>query len=384
VFRWFGGTRRRLEAARELEGRGELDAAARAYTEAEAPEESSRVLLLAAESEVDPERRLARYAHVASLVGAAADEAARRRAQLGFELARQGVMSSELVRVADELASVGLHREAAEAARLAGDTEAELRALEQAGAIPELEARYAEIEGRERLARERAALVAEARDRDAVGERRGAIEALDRWLATHSDEELLLQRGVLEGRCLQGPVVALTVDGERRAYVLGREVILGRSDADLVVPAPAVSRRQLRFYRAAGGCYVDDLGTRNGTFLAGQRLAGPLAIQGAMELALAGELPCTLELDADGCVVVGVSGVRYHLPLGPVRVLGWELDVEPSETRSWVMLRTPPRGTPPFREAMACGPRIELAEGDRFATERGGAVRLECRGSARR
>jgi len=376
VFGWFGGTKRKLEEARALESRGELDAAALAFLESEAPEEAARVWLAAADAETRPERRLARYGHVATLAGPAAVEAGRRRARLAFDLARGGTMTHDLLRAAEALAAVELHREAAEAFRLAGDTEAELRQLALAGALVELETRHADEEARARASRARRALLAEVGDLDAIGERTLALDKLGTWLAAQDDEEVRDVARALDGRLTRGPVVALEVDGERRLLVLGDEVILGRSDADLVVAAPALSRRHARFFQIDGTPYVEDLGTRNGTFLAGQRLAGPIALTRAQELMLAGDVPCHVAPHPQGGLEITVAGRHHHLPLGPARVLGWQLERDSHRAREVVLL-TSTGDAPPYRGKLACSTRLVLSRGDALATERGGPVRLE-------
>ena len=53
------------------------------------------------------------------------------------------------------------------------------------------------------------------------------------------------------------------------------EIIIGREPSvDLPIPSPAVSRRHARLIREGAGYALEDLGSSNGTFLNGERLAG--------------------------------------------------------------------------------------------------------------
>ena len=54
------------------------------------------------------------------------------------------------------------------------------------------------------------------------------------------------------------------------AYVLGRD-----RDADVVIDATTVSRRHARLTVGGGGTQVEDLGSRNGTWVRGERIEAP-------------------------------------------------------------------------------------------------------------
>jgi DNA-binding winged helix-turn-helix (wHTH) protein len=54
------------------------------------------------------------------------------------------------------------------------------------------------------------------------------------------------------------------------AYVLGREL-----DADVVIDSTTVSRRHARLTVGAGGVQVEDLGSRNGTWVRDERIEAP-------------------------------------------------------------------------------------------------------------
>src|SRR5512139_4097431 len=128
----------RARAAEKLESEGELENAALAYVEAALPDEAARVILLRADVEPSLERRVALFDRAAGL--AADPELARkaraRKARLSYDLVRaHGTLArSELFGAATELEAAGEHDLAAEAFKLLGDTEGEVRALTAAGA----------------------------------------------------------------------------------------------------------------------------------------------------------------------------------------------------------------------------------------------------------
>jgi pilus assembly protein CpaF len=75
--------------------------------------------------------------------------------------------------------------------------------------------------------------------------------------------------------------------GRRQRHVLGARAVVGRaSDCDLVLESPAVSKRHLRLEVAAGGVFVEDLGSTNGTRVDGRRLEGrrPLGPEETVEV----------------------------------------------------------------------------------------------------
>lgn len=73
-----------------------------------------------------------------------------------------------------------------------------------------------------------------------------------------------------------GPVIAAflqTEDGHRMAVEHG--AVVGRTAAcDLTIDLPAVSRRHARFEQRAGVWWLQDLGSKNGTFVNGRPLDG--------------------------------------------------------------------------------------------------------------
>jgi pSer/pThr/pTyr-binding forkhead associated (FHA) protein len=57
------------------------------------------------------------------------------------------------------------------------------------------------------------------------------------------------------------------------------ELVVGRSDADLVLEDQEVSRRHAVLRARTGGIEVEDLGSRNGTWIDGEQIAVPVVLQ---------------------------------------------------------------------------------------------------------
>ncbi|MFY9823291.1 MAG: SpoIIE family protein phosphatase [Thermoanaerobaculia bacterium] len=78
---------------------------------------------------------------------------------------------------------------------------------------------------------------------------------------------------------------------------LGDSLVVGRAaDADLTLADPFLSRRHSRFYRAGSTVYVEDLGSRNGTLLNGQKVLEPSPIAPGDTIKISGSL-LTLQED---------------------------------------------------------------------------------------
>ena len=88
--------------------------------------------------------------------------------------------------------------------------------------------------------------------------------------------------------CLQGPTgLATLVEGD---HVLGR----GHESA-IHLDAPSVSRRHARLQLAHGQAVIEDLGSRHGTFVRGERLTGPQRLEDGDEFSL-GSVRLTLRV----------------------------------------------------------------------------------------
>lgn len=86
---------------------------------------------------------------------------------------------------------------------------------------------------------------------------------------------------------------------ERREFPLQEgENLLGRSeDAPARIDAATVSRHHARILVSKGGATLEDLGSKNGTFLRGERLGAPRALRDGDEIAL-GRIRLTFKMTA--------------------------------------------------------------------------------------
>ncbi|EYF07356.1 FHA domain-containing protein [Chondromyces apiculatus] len=385
-FGWGRGDGRRKAEAKELAG--DLAAAVDLYIDAELHDEAARVLLLRADAEQAPERRLA-FCAAAARTATSPDMvkgALRRKALMTFDLlVGRGVsaMRSEVLAVAQELEHSGEPERAADAYAMAGDQESEARALAAAGAIEKLEERLRVSLTEARSVRERAEVLSRISDLDRVAERRTALAEAERWLAAHVDERVADAARAIRARLLRGPIVDLEVQGTTRRYALGDEVTLGRGDATIVIASRAISRIHARLRRGPEGAIeIEDLGTRNGTTIAGARLSGPLRIGGEVQVLLGGEVPCRLTPLQEGGCEVELAGTRVVAPLQDLAVGPWRLRCERVGPLCLVVLTTPPGADRPYLQGYQLAAAVELGTGDAIASARGGEVVFRVPGGA--
>ncbi len=380
VSRAVGFVRRRMERgrlirARRQEALGRLGEATALYLEAGEREEALRLYGLRAEQALDPAERLRLLSQALEL---AVDEErtsiAERRARLKLDLVRSAKLvlgPSELVVLGEELERLGLPLEAAGVYGDAGAADAQARALVAAGAVDQLEEVLDAEQNRQRTHRRQEELEQRVRDLELAGSRRQALE-LARSPALSGDGALVALGRDIELKRSAGPCARLAIDGEPMEVAFGDSVTLGRADATLIIEAPAVSRRHLEVRRAEAGPEVLDLGSSNGTLLAGARLAVPVAVGDGVDLELGGEVGVRIEPWRDG-VRIAFGGRTVQVPLGPMVVGKWR--VEPAAD-GWLELSAP-RDAAPCRGKLHLDARVQLLAGDAFSERPGGPVRFE-------
>jgi len=102
-------------------------------------------------------------------------------------------------------------------------------------------------------------------------------------------------RAMARLRVVSGPAAGQTVNVEQ-------EVVIGREDTDLDIDDHELSRRHAVVRRFANRLQVEDLGSTNGTFVDGNRIAEPTLLGGGAEIKLG-----TTVLVVEGVLPVGSS-----------------------------------------------------------------------------
>ena len=113
-----------------------------------------------------------------------------------------------------------------------------------------------------------------------------------------------------------------------RVWVDRSELIIGRADeCDVVIDDRQVSRRHARIRQKGDQYVLEDLGSKNGTFVNGQELAGPYVLQNDDEVQIA--LSCRLAWVAPGATAPLLSDDESHgLRLDHERKRVWVADRE--------------------------------------------------------
>jgi len=88
------------------------------------------------------------------------------------------------------------------------------------------------------------------------------------------------------------PVLIVQLGSARHVIPIDGEMLVGRDEsASLPIDHPTVSRRHARFELVDNTCWIEDLGSRNGTRVNGQPLRGRAALSGGERIRI-GHVPC--------------------------------------------------------------------------------------------
>jgi hypothetical protein len=368
---------RALGRGSALEAQGKLDEAYEAYQAAALGPDAARVMLARADSEPDPARRVALLALAAAAAPASppGQQARRRKALLSVDLLRSrpgSLLESEQKTLAFELETLSLHREAAEVYALLGDHDSQTRMLAACGAIEALESAYDAEHQHAASLRTRQQSWNEISDRIALGQRLRAVQLCEAWLVDHpSDEEFRARARSARDLVVAGPCFEALVRDEKVTIALGEVVEVGRSEGAIVLPSPVLSRKHLQISRGEDGVTVRDLQSRNGTMLAGARLAGDIAVGCGIDLRLGGQIPCRIQPEGKGVRVI-IDSAQWLAPLGPLCVGALRV----TQGASCVQVT----GGKPVLNGLLADVPIDLGRGDEIREERGGEVVLKVLG----
>jgi hypothetical protein len=303
----FSGDYRRAVSA---EAAGDYSEAARAYALCGENAKVAEMHLLRAERAPSSEARLGelkaaiRWADTESPEGIAAR---RRIARALYRWAKTGGVLSEadrqVVREAAALfESSGDPSGAGECFELIGDDSAAAEAYQRAGDVERLESVLGRDESRRRKERRASDAHDEYRLRLESGERGLALIALRQCVEDARGAEKASFRRELDellARRLSDGFVALRARDRERRYAGRFPLVIGREvGCQFVLRDAGISRQHSEIVRVDAGFVVRDLGSRNGTLLAGMRVEGALPLAGAGELGIGDQ--CALAFSVEG------------------------------------------------------------------------------------
>jgi hypothetical protein len=142
-------------------------------------------------------------------------------------------------------------------------------------------------------------------------------------------------------RVVSGPDAGLTVD-------VDEEVVIGREDCDLAIGDEEMSRRHAVVRRHANRLQVEDLGSTNGTFVDGTRIAEPTLLGGGAEIKVG-----TTVLVVEGVLPVSDPSADVIQPRNVTRVSAAITDAgaapAPAALAGATATATPPAPAPPVQ-----------------------------------
>lgn len=323
----------RARQALDAEAEGDLRKAAYLWVEMGNSEKASELMVRLGDKSAALDDKVQAWTDALRFLGDT-DEDARRslEARIGTAVLgaarEQGATSAEskrrLADAADRLERAERWVEAADCFELLGKSEDLARCLEKAGEIERLERVLSASSEKDHRESQLRRLMSEQEMAARVGARAQARKALrDATLLAPDDPSIagLLRR--LEEKWPRQRKLRLEVAGARVGIVGTLPAVVGRSDADLAVRGGSVSRRHCEIDRRGAAVVVRDLGSRNGTLVAGVPIATELAVTGPMEVGLGDDVTIRVSpgdrgilvevvrgLDRGETVVVGVDALR--------------------------------------------------------------------------
>ena len=371
-----------VKRAQVCEARGDLEGACAAWMQAGRYGDAVRSMLTRAQAELDPHRRALLLTQATTLAppgDPARASAWRAKATFILDRAEAGgldpaIRRRELLEAGRALRELGEAELAARALHLAGDLDGEIAALADAGALGPLEEAVARQRRAEEARMRRATRFEHVRDLISLGRRREAHGILRSAIEEEDAEDL---RALLQGLQARRPTLPahLYMEGRVLEVVPGNPVLLGRSEGELKVPSPVVSRRHLEFARRDGADpWVKDLGGKNGTTIRGARFE-TLPVGTGLDLLIGNALPLKVRAAERGGLVVELPGRVCWLPLGPIEFGPRSRATLDSTADGWLELNIP-RGAGLVLGDLRVEGVVQLLEGDELFDAHGGKLLL--------
>ncbi len=127
------------------------------------------------------------------------------------------------------------------------------------------------------------------------------------------------------------------------------EMVLGRDDGcEIVIPVRQISRRHLRIMMDGGACVIEDLRSKNGTWVNGYRLTGMRQLEDGDEIRVAKDI--RLRFVGSGATAPSTSRVLPDvIPSGAMTGLRLRLDPESRQVLIRDEMLDPPLSLPQYR-----------------------------------
>ncbi len=127
------------------------------------------------------------------------------------------------------------------------------------------------------------------------------------------------------------------------------EMLLGRDEScDIVIPVRQISRQHLRILMEGGSAVIEDLKSKNGTWVNGYRLTGMRELEDGDEIRIAKDI--RLRFVGSGATAPSTTRVLPDvIPSGSMTGLRMRLDPESREVRIKDVVVDPPLSLPQYR-----------------------------------